>query len=898
MHFKEFDFYDESQDSNLQRPSRLQPLKLSLLKKGSVPSIFPNVPSYLSSPPPDPRSSSATSSARCESEATRVEEEATAFLQADEVTTLDDLLKKLDRSCLPGGIFEFDQDNEHYFMAFSNDSLSGPTISFSLILNQNLELTLFSRGIKVPMEQIAHLTGLKTTVDCCSQVLNLLSFLKVYTESKLPENDAIQYCIALLDLIIEDSSAAEDCQQKLVFIREQLDLATHTPRRRRYSSLLLATAVMWDNVSPSLYRQMVAEDLLTLPSEKYVRRLGGITLETGLPQATTEYLKTRISSLSEMERICSIIIDEVYSAKRIEYMNGQFYGLENSQVTKTLLCFMVKSLSGKYEDVVAMVPLATLTSEIIFKWWDKVLKTVTEIGFDIAATLTDAHSSNRRFFAKDLCKGKMATYVLNPYNKSSKIFLVFDSVHIFKNFYNNFLNRRFFSCPAFEEEEISAKYEHVEQLYKLEMGHSVKYAHKLSDKVIAPQPIERTKVQLADRFFDDSTIAGLEHLGQDDWKETARFLKLIRRFWNCVNVQSQFSSTHKRDDRRKAVTLEDGSQKNFLVKFLSWLEEWEKKSPKTGGFSRETFLAAKQTTSALIELADYLLTEKNFVYVLLGKVNSDPLERRFGWYRQLAGANYFISVRQFLEAEKKIRLRFLVRYENLTLADVSEVFQDSAHITQSMIESDTGTLLACLTSETLNTDCQLDGEEGVVYYIAGYIARSMLKKLKCQVCPSLLVKSLASPDLEMAEDEDTAEEEKSAKEAFINSVNRGGLVTPSELIYIVCVHAVQLKKEIFDGSDVQELFLSFGSPRSVFVKTLTKQINSTPESAAIFNKSCDESHDFMSFVPTIATRFFNCMSKNFISSVNDSIHASRKRAAKPASKESASGRKINKLQSC
>jgi hypothetical protein len=120
-------------------------------------------------------------------------------------------------------------------------------------------------------------------------------------------------------------------------------------------------------------------------------------------------------------------------------------------------------------------------------------------------------------------------------------------------------------------------------------------------------------------------------------------------------------------------------------------------------------------------------------------------------------------------------------------------------------------------------------------------------------------------------------------------------VTPSELVYIVCVHALQLKNEIFDGKDVQKTFLAFDSPRNVFVKTLVRKVESTPEAEAILNQKCDDAHDFMSFVPSIATKFFNCMAKNFISSVNDSIHASRKRAAKPASKENAATRKINKL---
>ena len=49
------------------------------------------------------------------------------------------------------------------------------------------------------------------------------------------------------------------------------------------------------------------------------------------------------------------------------------------------------------------------------------------------------------------------------------------------------------------------------------------------------------------------------------------------------------------------------------------------------------------------------LEEKNFEYVLLGLITSDPIERRFGWYRQLGGANYYLSPRQFFESEKKIQ---------------------------------------------------------------------------------------------------------------------------------------------------------------------------------------------------------------------------------------------------
>ncbi|QQP56622.1 Putative LOC100202460, partial [Caligus rogercresseyi] len=252
------------------------------------------------------------------------------------------------------------------------------------------------------------------------------------------------------------------------------------------------------------------------------------------------------------------------------------------------------------------------------------------------------------------------------------------------------------------------------------------------------------------------------------------------------------------------------------------------------GLSRETFLAAQHTANVLQELANYLLTEKGFQYALLGKINSDPLEQRFGWYRQLAGANYFISVRQFLEAERKIRFKSLVNVNKLTMTEVTDIFREpEGH--KAKINEEGDKLLACLSSDNLcsESDVQLSGEEGVVYYIGGYIARSLLKRTKCKSCSSLLAKNRSPPNLELLED---YEEGSSKKEEFCQLLNRGGLVTPSDHVYLTCMHVLQLKAELFDDDYTQELFLASSFPRAVFVNILTKKILNTSASDSIFSQ--------------------------------------------------------------
>ena len=156
LHFVDSDYINEKQDSNLQRASRLTPLKLRLLKKDAIPTKFPNVPQYLSADKSELRSEASTSSERHKSVYDRAEAAAEAFLQQDEISSLDELRLRLDRSCLPSGVVEIHQNNELYFIGFSKDLTKGPQVQYSLIIAETLEFTMFSSTVQVPRSNLTH----------------------------------------------------------------------------------------------------------------------------------------------------------------------------------------------------------------------------------------------------------------------------------------------------------------------------------------------------------------------------------------------------------------------------------------------------------------------------------------------------------------------------------------------------------------------------------------------------------------------------------------------------------------------------------------------------------------------------------------------------------------------
>ena len=76
------------------------------------------------------------------------------------------------------------------------------------------------------------------------------------------------------------------------------------------------------------------------------------------------------------------MIDEVYTAHRVEYCNGAFVGLsENGNPAKTVLTFMIQSAHGKYKDVVCVVPINKLDTGLLRVWLDKVMNALNDFFF-------------------------------------------------------------------------------------------------------------------------------------------------------------------------------------------------------------------------------------------------------------------------------------------------------------------------------------------------------------------------------------------------------------------------------------------------------------------------------------------------------------------------------------
>ena len=412
-HFHEEDFFADSIDKNASRRDArdTERLKRSRLKPNVVPHIFPNLPSYLSkdsfgqgSGKASRLTTNATAAARLEKENKALAFHNDMVFEEEKFDDFASFKKKIQLETLPDGYLAVMEDNQAWFHYIStpettqNPIKTAPNLLASVLVTGSFQVKAFVRSATLPCSAYKHLLT-SQYLTTTSELTNLLALCKSLSDNS-HSNNTHQYLLNLTVSLLEEYLSSEEETQNLdssvvslvKFVMEQLSLVQISKNGRRYSANLLTTAFLWQLTSTSLYKKL--KNLFLLPSISRLRQLSsGMTVEGGV--LDMDYLKLRTADLNEQERIVALIIDEVYTAQRIEYSNGSFIGLtEDGAQAKTVLGFMVQSLMGKYKDVVCLVPVNKLDTSLLKTYFDRVMLALNKL-FLVVAVCTDNHVCNR-----------------------------------------------------------------------------------------------------------------------------------------------------------------------------------------------------------------------------------------------------------------------------------------------------------------------------------------------------------------------------------------------------------------------------------------------------------------------------------------------------------------------
>ena len=423
------------------------PRKNPKLSPDAYPSIFPNIPSYLTSEPS--RKRKAPEQRRLEMSA-RDEEQFQQWLSDDQILSFDAFCEQLNS-------FVAGVDSQWVVIrscGFVNicivDMPDVPQFVTVVKIHDTMAVEVYRGNLRLGNADLRWILGDECKLFSWSQLSSILSHFASVTVAaadvsvKSQADTVKQQLQELIALTNESDDYEPDVTTRLKFLAEQISLLFMS--QSRYSSETLLIVFRFFAISASVYSRL-RSTMLTLPHVSYVKRLSSVFSLTGGLQENDHflYLKHKAQLMEPHERHVMLLLDEIYVEPKTTYMykGGSLTGMASnipSEQASTVQTFMLCSLLSANKDVAAMVPVKNLTTDYLKGCTVDIITMLENAGYYVFCLISDNNRVNRNMFA-DLCGGSLSSYVQHPCAADRKLFFLFDSVHLLKCIRNNWLGQ-------------------------------------------------------------------------------------------------------------------------------------------------------------------------------------------------------------------------------------------------------------------------------------------------------------------------------------------------------------------------------------------------------------------------------------------------------------------------
>lgn len=862
------------------------PLANPRLKPGSIPSQFPDGPSYLTTlPSTSTRESPNKKRARLEMEG--VEHALQASLKEKEDYDSKNKFHNLVelKSCLerqPLGAYWTVLHTDSRIMCANFVYEPSPKINISVLIDSDCKVSAHVKNVPLlSLKNIYFPQSINNTNDLLS-ILNTLESTFSQPENDDSENDKAVNAVGILnDMLAMAKSLIPSRESEINFLVEQVRNLNSDKQHHRYSPEFMIFCSLLHSISPHSYKFLRNSGNVIIPHPHTLDRLCSKfdfdPANEQLDEHFLSYIKQKISVLEEKEKLVCLMIDEVHLKPYFDFKGGNLCGAAyNSENAATsAFVFMIHSLLSKFKDVVHILPVKTLSANDFYCFLRKLVIGLESLGLRVIAVVTDNNAINKKAMSYFSTPPRVSIVYQNPADPSRPLFFIIDSVHILKCIRNNWLNQKndgqCMFYPNFENMTLveAASFAVIRKLHEVESCKLVKYGYGLTLKALFPTNLERQNVKLALQVFDTRVAEALMIVGKENsmlnYKTTSEYLKLICKWWYVVNVKTVWKGVHKNDDFQKPMTAQENDIKfDFLYRFLDWLDEWKKLNCSTGGLTKETHFALSHTTHALLEMAKYCIEDLKFSYFLPGKIQTDLLESRFGKYRQLAGRQHNVSIRQIYETESKLRLQSFLpcMVKSAEFGSIPIHFgivdneETETEVSESILQKFSHGIT--VSEEDVNGVKQ---EMPLLTYIAGYCCYSILKKLNCESCKGSL-----TVDKQLLVDEDAY--------AWIKVFDRGLLYPHPDVLNAVVYCFVVVQKIV--SKEFEKEFLSSANQRAI-VCSLT--VNVLRENVFFLDlEGCEKSHEPEKILKNIIRASVNIFLNNYCKKKNDNFLSAKNAA--------------------
>ncbi|KAJ4426887.1 hypothetical protein ANN_26686 [Periplaneta americana] len=180
-----------------------------------------------------------------------------------------------------------------------------------------------------------------------------------------------------------------------------------------WSELSIRYCLAWRLISPKDYDHARVSKLISAPSRSTLDRyIGNVDCDVGISPLVKSRLQIECENLEPMEKIVSIIADEMAIKERLLYdrTSDKFFEIVNAEgiydecvgkyptLANKLLCFVVNGLSKRFTIPAAYYLVKGLQGQELYQLFNQVIKAVEDCGFYVLRIVTDNHKTNVSMF--------------------------------------------------------------------------------------------------------------------------------------------------------------------------------------------------------------------------------------------------------------------------------------------------------------------------------------------------------------------------------------------------------------------------------------------------------------------------------------------------------------------
>lgn len=528
----------------------------------------------------------------------------------------------------------------------------------------------------------------------------------------------------------------------------------------------------------------------------------------GFHDEVFEALRDMVNKRGGQKVVCAMMMDEVAIRKQVDWDGKQFVGYvdigmgtwggSDLLVAKEALVMMVVCLTERWKIPIAYFLIDGLNGKERAKLVRLALEKLYAVGIDIVSLTFDGCSANCAMTASlgaNLDLDNFCHSFQHPSDSDRLVFIFLDACHMLKLMRNLLADKK----VLVDSEGQLIKWNFVEELQKVQHGEGLRAGNKLTDRHIQWMR-QKMKVKLAAQTLSSSVATAmlfcLNELKLPQFngcEATAKFIFTVDRLFDLLNSRNPMAHGYKAPMMLKNETF----WRPFVVDAQHYLYGLRllDLQPVRLSLRKTTIVGFILSSSSAVCLFDILVKrDKVLKYLLTYKMSQDHLELFFSAVRSRGGWNNNPSVVHFKAAWQRL-------LSHQQIKDVSTgncVAQSTCHIltVSSRIEKHSPVDVTTVASiRSSDTDIELpltsfsDHDdyfrnviagnlsmyvENVVVYIAGFVVRSLRKRVMCNICIAVL--SHVTQDTQCARRDF----------ALIDCKDHGGLIHPSDDVISLC----------------------------------------------------------------------------------------------------------------